>query len=51
MEIESGIYTGTMPRRALALVQQWRKSRTSDLLHDWKLAEEKKDLSAIKPLE
>lgn len=51
IEIESGKVTGKMPRRALIMVQQWRKIHQDELLQDWNLAEEKKALFAIEPLE
>jgi hypothetical protein len=52
VEIESGrINGGTMSNRALALIQEWRKPNKEALLRDWKLAEQKKALFPIKPLE
>jgi hypothetical protein len=52
IEIESGkISGGMMPKRALSLVQEWRELHKEELLRDWRLAEQKKALSPIKPLE
>jgi len=51
VEIESGAVNGEMPKRALALVQEWREIHKEDLLKDWLLAEQKKALFPIKPLE
>jgi hypothetical protein len=52
IEIESGrINGGTMANRALALLQEWRELNKEALLRDWKLAEQKKALFPIKPLE
>ncbi len=51
IEIESGKVEGTMVKRALNLVQEWRELHKEDLLRDWKLAEQKKALFPIKPLE
>jgi hypothetical protein len=51
VEIESGKVSGTMTKRALALVQEWRELHKEDLLREWELAEQKKALFPIKPLE
>ncbi len=52
IEIETGkINGGSMLRRALALVQEWRELHKDELMQDWKLAEQKKALFPIKPLE
>lgn len=51
VEIESGQVNGAMPKRALALVQEWRKLHKKELLNEWDLAEQKKMLFPIKPLE
>jgi hypothetical protein len=51
IEIESGKVSGSMSKRALALVQEWRELHKEDLMNDWKLAEQKKALFPIKPLE
>ncbi len=42
MEIETGEITGKMSKRAIALLQEWRKLYNKELLNDWLLAEEKK---------
>jgi hypothetical protein len=51
IEIETGAVTGTMSRRALALVQEWRELHKQELLENWKLAEQKHSLKRIEPLE
>ena len=51
IEIESGKVLGSMNKRALKMIQEWREANKSDLLGDWKLAEEQKELKQIKPLE
>ena len=52
IEIESGkIIGGIISKRALALVQEWREINKVELQRDWKLAEQKKALFPIKPLE
>ncbi len=51
VEIESGNIKGMMSKRALNLVQEWRKLHKEELRRNWKLAEEKRALLSIKPLE
>lgn len=51
VEIESGTITGKMSKRAIAMIQEWRESHMDELMTDWKLAEEKKTLNRIDPLE
>ena len=51
VEIESGKVTGTLSKRALSLVQEWRKLRKEELSLEWELVEQKKALFPIKPLE
>ena len=51
IEIDSGKVSGSMSNRALSLVQEWRKVHREELIRDWKLAEQKKALFPIKPLE
>ena len=51
VEIETGKVTGRMSRRGIALVQEWRELHKRELLDNWKLAEQKKSLKYIEPLE
>ncbi len=51
VEIESGKINGTMSKRALGLIQEWRKLYKKDLLQEWELVEQKKALFPIKPLD
>lgn len=51
VHIETGKTVGRMNRRALALVQEWREARRSELMEDWRLAVQRKPLKQIKPLE
>ena len=51
VEIESGKVNGTMTKRALSLIQEWRKLRKKDLMREWRLVEQKKSLFPIAPLE
>lgn len=51
VDIKSGEIRGNMSNRALKMIQEWRELNRSDLLKDWELAEQKKALFPIKPLE
>jgi Domain of unknown function (DUF4160) len=42
---------GTLPRRVLALVRQWRKLHMEELMEDWSLAQARKAMKPIEPLE
>jgi len=50
-EIRTGKVIGNMSNRAIKLIQEWRELHKDELLKDWKLAEQKKALFAINPLE
>lgn len=49
--IETGEVTGTMSRRAVAMVQEWREAHRAELLANWALAEQRRPLNRIPPLE
>ncbi|MEW5980271.1 MAG: DUF4160 domain-containing protein [Acidobacteriota bacterium] len=49
--IEGGVVTGQFPRRALAHVLEWHALHQNELLENWKLAQERKPLKPIAPLE
>ncbi len=51
VEIETGRVAGQMGPKAVALVQEWRETHKAELLADWKLAEQKRSLERIPPLE
>ncbi|RKY10900.1 MAG: transcriptional regulator [Planctomycetota bacterium] len=51
VEIRTGNVSGSMSNRAIKLIQEWRQLHEDELLEDWKLAELKKALFAINPLE
>lgn len=51
VEIESGQVVGSFPKRAMGLVETWRKLHIKELLNDWKKAEERKALDPIEPLD
>lgn len=51
VDIETGEVTGTMTRRAVAMVQEWREAHRSELLANWALAEGRTPLNRIPSLE
>ena len=51
VEIETGVVRGEFPKRALHAVLEWLDLHQDDLMIDWRLAEERKPLRQIPPLE
>ena len=51
VDIETGAVTGSMSKRALGLIEEWRAAHKTELLEDWALAEADKALKRIEPLE
>lgn len=51
VEITTGVVTGHFPRRALKAVLEWYEINKEALLRDWELAEQRKPLEPIQPLE
>ncbi|MGD0655873.1 MAG: DUF4160 domain-containing protein [Thermoguttaceae bacterium] len=52
IDIRTGeVLRGDLSKRSLALVQEWRKMHTSELLEDWERAKQRKPLVYISPLE
>lgn len=51
IEIESGIVDGKFPRRALNALLEWYTLHKDELMSDWILAQAKKPLNRIEPLE
>ena len=52
VNIDSGdIMSGNFPRRALKHVEEWLDLHRGELMEDWKLAEERRPLFRIEPLE
>lgn len=49
--IKTGNVSGNMSHRATKMIQEWRELYKEELLKDWELAEQKKGLFAIDPLE
>lgn len=51
VEIQSGIVRGEFPKRALRAVLEWLDMHQSELMEDWILAQARKPLNPISPLE
>jgi hypothetical protein len=52
LDIETGtVMSGQLPKRALALVREWRELHKSELLENWELARQHQPLKRIPPLE
>ena len=51
VEIETGIVRGTFPKRAMRAVLEWLDLHQNELLEDWYLAQQRKQLLPISPLE
>jgi hypothetical protein len=51
IEIETGKIIGRMSPRALALIQEWREIHKAELLEDWNLVKQKRELKSVQPLE
>jgi hypothetical protein len=52
VDIETGeILSGAFPRRAQQLVLEWFELHRNELLEDWNLAQDRKPLNKIEPLE
>ena len=51
VEIESGIVKGEFPKRALRALLDWLDEHKTELLQDWQLAQLRKPLIPIAPLE
>ena len=51
IEIETGSVEGSLSRRVLQLVNEWRELHQPELLEDWQLARSNKPLKPIPPLD
>ena len=52
IDIESGrVLAGALPARSAGLVEEWRRMHVPDLREDWSLAETRRPLKRISPLE
>lgn len=51
MDIETGAIRGSMTKRAISMIDEWRKTHIDELRQDWKLAMNKAALNEIQPLD
>jgi hypothetical protein len=51
VEIETGVVRGEFPKRALRAVLDWLDEHKAELMVDWHLAQQRKPLNPIDPLE
>lgn len=52
IDIQTGqVIKGSLSRRTLSLVEEWRKQHIGELMEDWELARQRKPLRYIEPLE
>ena len=51
VSILDGVVSGTFPRRALRLVLEWFELHKNELKENWELAQQRKPLNRIAPLE
>ena len=51
VDIETGVVTGQFPRRALRHVLEWYDLHQRELMENWELAEQRRPLNKIPPLE
>ena len=51
IEIETGKVSGNNSKRALNLIQDWRELHKDELLQDWELSKQRRQLNRINPLE
>ncbi|OGR02396.1 MAG: transcriptional regulator [Deltaproteobacteria bacterium RIFOXYA12_FULL_61_11] len=49
--IDTGVVTGTFPRRALSAVLEWFQLHQAELKANWEAAMQRKPLTKIEPLE
>lgn len=47
---DGSIFAGSMPRRALRLLEEWRSMHVGDLREAWNRASEREDPGTIDPL-
>ena len=51
VEVESGVFHGDFPQRALRHVLEWAAFHKQELLDNWELARQGRPLNRIAPLE
>jgi len=50
IDIKTGVVNGSMPKRALKMIFEWLDMHKDELLEDWQLARDRKNLLKITPL-
>ncbi len=51
IEIETGVVTGSFPKRALRHILEWHDLHQSELMTDWELCRQQEEPISIFPLE
>ncbi len=51
ISLDGALLAGGMPKRALSMVYEWLAMHRTELLTNWELAQNRKPLNDIKPLE
>jgi len=52
IDIHTGaVIRGSLPKRALSLIEEWRAAHVDELLDDWERAARREPLAYIAPLE
>ncbi len=51
IEIETGVVTGSFPKRALRHILEWHDLHQSELMTDWELCRQQEEPLSIFPLE
>ena len=51
VRIEDEVVEGRFARRAMRLVMEWYGTHADEIMEDWLLAEQRKPLRTIEPLE
>jgi hypothetical protein len=51
VSLDGAVLAGSLPRRALSMVFEWLAIHRAELVDDWRLAQERKPLQSIEPLE
>ena len=51
VDIETGVVTGQFPQRALRHVLEWYDLHQRELMKNWELAQQRRPLNKIPPLE
>jgi hypothetical protein len=50
VEIQSGVVTGSMSKRALKMLFEWAEQHEAELMENWERARERRPLLPIPPL-